>query len=104
MREVLCFYIPCANRSKAEHLVQVLIQEGLIACGNIIGANSHYIWEGAINEDAESIVIAKTLPHLENKLESAIEKLHDYDVPCIARWNIRVNDAYFSWMCEVIKS
>lgn len=101
---MLCFYIPCADRSKAEHLVQVLIEEGLIACGNIIESNSHYIWQDTINKDAESIVIAKTLPHLENELESAIDRLHDYDVPCIARWNIRVNDAYFNWMSEVIKS
>lgn len=103
MPEALCFYVPCANKQKASELIDQLLHLRLIACGNILASDSRFVWDFQLNTDPESIVFMKTLPHLEYEVEQTVAELHSYEVPCIARWTIRVNEAYWNWLKDCVK-
>ena len=102
MQELLCFYVPCENKEKAQLLIVSLIDQRLIACGNIVAAESHFIWESALCTGSESIAIMKTAIRKEEQVEDTIKAIHDYELPCIARWTIRVNNSYAEWVEEMI--
>ena len=66
----------------AEEVVRVLLDERLVACGNILpGAVSLYRWGGEVQRDDEALVILKTLRRLVPRVLERAEELHPYDVP-----------------------
>lgn len=66
----------------AESVVRGLLDERLIACGNLLpGAVSLYRWEGDIQRDEEAVVVLKTLRRLVPRLLERAGGLHPYDVP-----------------------
>jgi len=79
-----------------------LLEDRLIACANIIPQiESLYHWEGKIEEERESILIAKTR---EDKVESVIkrvEEIHSYETPCILQIEVKkCSRGYLDWMDE----
>jgi periplasmic divalent cation tolerance protein len=68
----------------AKHIAQVLIEEKLVACVNIIpDIYSIYRWEGKIEEDNEVILLAKTSDIHINHVITRIKQLHTYELPDI---------------------
>lgn len=66
----------------AESVVRGLLEDRLIACGNLLpGAVSLYRWEGDIQRDEETVVVLKTLRRLVPRLLERAGGLHPYDVP-----------------------
>ena len=65
-----------------KELARTVVEERLAACGNVIpGLVSVYLWEGAIHEDPEALVIFKTTEDALPELERRVVELHPYDVP-----------------------
>jgi periplasmic divalent cation tolerance protein len=63
-------------------LARRLVQEGLVACGNVIpGLTSVYRWNGEIQEDPEALLVLKTTAEAIERLERRVDELHPYDVP-----------------------
>lgn len=63
-------------------IVRVLVEERLIACGNLVeGATSIYRWQGAVEEAAECLGILKTTAERVPAIERRLAELHPYDVP-----------------------
>ena len=102
MKEIIIFYVPCGSYKSASNYLKTLIQEKLVACGNIIAAQSAYFWEGDFCEEAESILIMKTTKTKEDDARSRIQAIHDYDLPCIASWTMTVNEGYGAWIAEEV--
>lgn len=100
--KILIFYVPCADRESASAMVNDLLNKKLIACGNIIESGSLYKWENELCSETEFVVVMKTGINKEKALEEGIEELHTYDVPCIARWTIEVNESYGNWVEEEV--
>ena len=49
------FYVPCASFEEARGIGQSLLDDGLIACANIIPSmTSLYVWEGKREEATEA--------------------------------------------------
>jgi periplasmic divalent cation tolerance protein len=70
------------NREEAVKIVRVLLEEQLIACGNIVDSvSSLFWWEGEIEEEKEVLVIMKSHERLFKKLSERVRELHSYDVP-----------------------
>jgi periplasmic divalent cation tolerance protein len=70
------------SQEAAERLVRALVDESLIACGNIVpGLTSIYRWQGAVQCDAEVLVLAKTRAELVERLVRRVPELHPYEVP-----------------------
>ncbi len=70
------------DREVAERIVRTLVEERLVACGNLVpGITSIYRWQGAIECDAEVLAILKTSADRVSTLLARASELHPYEVP-----------------------
>ena len=76
-----------------------LVEERLAACVNVLPATSVFRWEGTVQEDAECLLVIKTLDSLVGDLERYLRAEHPYDVPeCLALEPASVEESYLAWM------
>jgi len=70
------------SREEAEDIARNLVDERLAACVNVVpGLTSIYRWKDEVETAAEVLLIIKTTaPRLEG-IESALRRLHSYEVP-----------------------
>lgn len=77
MRVVLCTCPP----ADAERIARGLVEKGA-ACVNILpGVRSIYVWQGAVQDDAESLLMVKAAEDRLPALEAALKELHPYELP-----------------------
>jgi len=93
-------YITVGSRDEALAIGRALVEERLAACANVLdGATSIYRWQGAIEQDGEVVLIAKTRADLVDRLTGRVEALHSYDCPCVVALPIdRGNPDYLAWI------
>ncbi len=78
MRVVLCNCPP----DGAADLARTLVEDGLAACVNVLpGVRSFYVWDGAVQDDAESTLLIKVAAEGVDALRAALIDRHPYDVP-----------------------
>jgi periplasmic divalent cation tolerance protein len=75
-----------------------------LACGSILpGVTSFYVWEGAIKEASEVVVLIKTDQAHSKCCMVRLEELHRYEVPEIILLDPEaVSGAYAGWVMEVL--
>ena len=102
MRVVLCTCPP----DHAESLASILVENGLVACVNIIpGVRSIYRWEGEVHRDDEVLLVIKTRAELVERLRERIAALHPYEVPEIVSLDVdSVHPPYLAWLRDVTVS
>lgn len=100
MTDVMTLYMTAADQDEAARIVSALLEEKLIACGNILpGVRSLYRWQGAVEDDAEVAVIMKTRAARAEAAIARIVALHSYDTPCVTAWPVAAgNAAYLDWV------
>src|SRR5260221_7314479 len=88
------------NRAAAERLADVLIEEKLAACVNILApCRSVYRWKGTLQHDEEHPMLIKTTSERYAALEAAIRAGHPYELPEIIAVPIeRGLQAYLAWV------
>jgi periplasmic divalent cation tolerance protein len=92
-------YVPCGSEEEAVTIARTLLEEGLIACGNIYPSRSIYRWEGAIADEREFLLLCKTARSRTYAAQRRIEQLHSYEIPCILTFAPEtVNAPYLSWV------
>lgn len=80
-------WCPFADEASAEAVAGVLLDEGLVACANILpGIRSLYRWKGERGEGREVAVLFKTTAVVLDQAVQRLETLHPYDTPAIAAW------------------
>jgi periplasmic divalent cation tolerance protein len=73
--------VTAPDAASAESLVRRLVEERVVACGNILPVTSIYRWQGAVEHTSESLVIFKTDQAGADRLARRVPELHPYDVP-----------------------
>lgn len=93
-------YITTSEISESKKIARILLEEKLVACTNIIPQiNSLYLWKGEIEEDNESILIAKTRSDKVNQVIKRVEEIHSYETPCILELEVKKgSEGYLKWM------
>lgn len=86
----------------AESLVRHLVEEGVVACGNILpGITSIYRWQGEVEHETEVLLLFKTTPAGADRLVKRVPELHPYDVPEVLVLPVEVGHApYMQWINE----
>lgn len=74
--------VTTACKHEAEDIVQHLLGDKLIACGNIVGpVTSFFRWSGKVERAEEFLVLMKTRGDLFQRLSDVVKTLHSYEVP-----------------------
>ena len=81
-------WCPIPDMEEARRVASVLLDEGLVACANIIGPMvSLYRWNGESGESAEVGVLFKTNEAVREAMTARLDQLHSYESPAIMSWN-----------------
>lgn len=77
-----------------------LVEEGLVACANLIPAvRSIYRWQGAVQDEAEVLLVMKTRADRLEAVAERVRALHPYDLPeVVALPAAGGSAAYLDWV------
>lgn len=101
MNETMCVVLcTVPDAEHADRIAGILVEERLAACVNIVpGLVSVYRWQGALQRDAEVLLLIKTAPEVYRQLEERIRALHPYELPEIISVPIRTGQVdYIQWI------
>lgn len=80
-------WCPFPDGASAEQAAGVLLDEGLIACANILPAiRSLYVWQGERQAGDEVGVLFKTTADRLDRAVARLGEVHPYDTPAILGW------------------
>lgn len=93
-------WCPFPDRNSARVAANTLIDEGLIACANLLGpVESIFEWDGKRDTGEEIGVLFKTDASRLDETVERLELLHPYDIPAIMGWRCdAVPQATRSWL------
>jgi periplasmic divalent cation tolerance protein len=78
-----------ASEADAEIAAGALLDEGLIACANIVpGVRSLYAWNGERGAGGEVGMLLKTDARMLDRAVVRLADLHPYDTPAIVGWRV----------------
>lgn len=88
----------------ARTLVRALVEERHAACGNIVpGVVSIFRWQGALQEEAEVLVVLKTTDDRFEGMRRRIVELHPYEVPEVLALDVeRAHEPYLDWLAACV--
>jgi periplasmic divalent cation tolerance protein len=99
-QELMIVFTTAPDAATAERIARALVEEGLAACVNRVpGLRSTYVWDGAIHDDEEILMIAKTTAARLPALRERLVALHPYELPEVIA--VRVadgHDPYLRWV------
>lgn len=79
---VLIALCTCPDTDVAGRIARALVGEGLAACVSAVsGVTSVYLWEGAVQTDAEVQLLIKTTAARLPELIDRVRELHPYELP-----------------------
>ena len=89
----------CADKQIKQNIIDVLLNKKLAACIQVQNIESHYRWQGKINNDAEYLLMIKTKNSLYLQVEKAIKSVHNYEIPEIISLPVKQGyKEYLSWI------
>ena len=94
------------DHATAEQIVETLVTEALIACGNISAPiTSIYRWQGTVERAGEVLVIMKTTDAMTARVVARVRELHPYEVPEVLFLPVTTGfDAYAQWVRDSVLS
>jgi len=82
--EIRFVYMTAGDAQEAAAIGRELVESRLAACVNILSPmRSIYRWKGNLEEDSETVLIAKTTRRRMPALIEKVRSLHSYACPCI---------------------
>lgn len=102
---MLVIMCTCPDEATASTLASGLVEKQLAACVNILtGVRSVYRWQGETCDDAEVLMIIKSLASHYDAVESWLQEHHPYDVPEVVALPVSsVSDTYLAWLETTVK-
>jgi periplasmic divalent cation tolerance protein len=90
----------CASADEAKALAAALVEQRLAACVSMVaGVLSTYRWEGALQQEQESLLVIKTTEARFLALERAIRERSSYEVPEVLAIPVQTGSArYLDWL------
>jgi periplasmic divalent cation tolerance protein len=95
--------ITVPSREVGEKVARALLEQRLAACVNILPAiQSHYWWQGEIQQEQEALLFVKSRADLfESRLIPAVQAVHPYEVPEIIALPVTMGlESYLGWVTQ----
>jgi len=105
LNNYIVIFVTAKDRQEAEKITQALLDERLIACGNIVNpVTSFFHWVGKIEKAEECLIVMKSRADLFLQVAERVKGLHSYEVPeVLALPIVDASKAYLDWMSVVLK-
>jgi periplasmic divalent cation tolerance protein len=102
MSDLIILYVTTPDRETARRIGRTLVEEGLVACINIIaGMESIYRWQGMVEQAEEWVLLVKTPAAQAERVCDRIRALHPYDLPCVLNLPIvGGHPPYLDWLAR----
>ncbi len=98
MTNVRLIYVTTPDAKVASDIAQILLEERLIACANILPQmQSLYHWQGKIESSTECVLILKTLVEKASQVMNRVKTLHPYEVPCML--SLSIDSGWPEYLC-----
>ncbi len=96
--------VTAPDAAAAETLVHALVEEGVVACGNIVpGVVSIYRWRGQVERAGEVLVVLKTTAAAVPRLLERVPALHPYEVPEVLVLRVLAgHEPYLAWVAASV--
>lgn len=99
MRDAALIWSPFADEDAARAALSRLLDERLVACGNIVpGMTSLFAWSGKPGEERECGLMLKTAADRVDAAMAGLERLYPYDQPSIMAWTVTATDTTVDWL------
>ena len=99
--------VTCATLSEkeAEKIADLLLDNNLAACVQIINIKSRFKWQGLREKDDEYLLVIKTRSDKYPAIQELIRRNHSYRVPEIIGFNVTdIFPPYADWINESVES
>ena len=98
--EPIVVFMTAASREEAARLADMLVGARLAACVQILPEiESVYRWEGKIERQGETLILAKTTRQKFDELERQVRAIHSYDTPEILAVSVaEISEPYLKWL------
>ena len=102
MTDVRVVLVTVSSEAEGRRIAHALVERRLAACVNVVpGVRSVYRWQGAVKEDQELLLVAKTREEHLAHVVRAVKELHSYACPeTIALPVVGGAEAYLGWVKE----
>ena len=86
----------------ARTIVRGVLNARLAACGNIVpGVESHYWWQGKLEQASEVLILFKTMISAVPQLEAHVTAAHPYETPEIITIDLTASSSkYLDWIVQ----
>lgn len=103
--DAIVVLMTAGSNEEAVRLAEMLVGARLAACVQIMPEmESIYRWQGAVQREAEVLLIAKTTRANFETLEREVRALHSYETPEIVALEIAAASApYLEWLTECVQ-
>ena len=102
MTDTLVVLVTAPGAEEAARLARTLVEEKLVACGNVVPAvRSIDRWEGKVCDEQEALLVLKAPAKRFPELRDRILALHPYQVPEVVA--LRIEDGsekYIDWIVQ----
>ena len=96
--------IAAPDEKTARRLARLLVEERLAACVQLVDPiRSVYRWKGAVQEEAEVLLLAKSSQSLLPRIEELLRREHPYELPELAAVPIVAGSpTYLEWLKDCL--
>lgn len=98
--ELRFLYATVPTREEGLELARKLVEEQLVACGNVLGPmTSVYRWQGQLEQNDEFVLLLKTRAELVEAVLRRVAELHSYECPCVVELPVgRSHEPFAAWV------
>tara|TARA_Y100001968_G_scaffold261131_1_gene248921 strand:- start:394 stop:717 length:324 start_codon:yes stop_codon:yes gene_type:complete len=89
------------DQKSAYKIANLLLEKKLIPCVTFKNVESHFWWEGEINQSKEVQLLIKCKEENLNEVCKKISECHSYEVPEIIYFPVSADKIYYRWVCSV---
>ena len=89
------------DKKNASKLANLLLREKLTPCVTFKNIESHFWWEGNINQSQEVQLLIKCKKENLDKVCNKISELHSYEIPEIIYFRVSAIKNYHHWVNSI---